>query len=173
MAIISCYECDGKVSDTAASCPHCGAPSKSNALIINNNLMTNSELLPPILERTQNRELIYFDNTSVIVSNTRVLTTSNGKTFAIRNIGAVQKRVKEAPKLAWIIIGVLVAAFGHSSIVAIAIGIAFIAIGLSLKHTYFVCLTIADIPNHAIQSTDENLIDKIIQAINQSVADYR
>lgn len=26
MAIISCKECSGKVSDTAATCPHCGAP---------------------------------------------------------------------------------------------------------------------------------------------------
>jgi RNA polymerase subunit RPABC4/transcription elongation factor Spt4 len=25
MAIISCKECSGKVSDTAATCPHCGA----------------------------------------------------------------------------------------------------------------------------------------------------
>lgn len=26
MAIISCAECSGKISDTAATCPHCGAP---------------------------------------------------------------------------------------------------------------------------------------------------
>ena len=28
--LIECYECKGKVSDTAASCPHCGAlPAES------------------------------------------------------------------------------------------------------------------------------------------------
>jgi hypothetical protein len=26
MALISCGECGGKVSDTASTCPHCGAP---------------------------------------------------------------------------------------------------------------------------------------------------
>jgi hypothetical protein len=26
MAIVSCSECAGKVSDAAAACPHCGAP---------------------------------------------------------------------------------------------------------------------------------------------------
>jgi hypothetical protein len=26
--LIECYECKGKVSDSAASCPHCGALSK-------------------------------------------------------------------------------------------------------------------------------------------------
>lgn len=29
MAIIECRECHGKVSDTAAACPHCGAPAPS------------------------------------------------------------------------------------------------------------------------------------------------
>lgn len=173
MAIISCYECDGKVSDSASSCPHCGAPSKSNMALVTRNDTMKVEVLQPILEPAQSRELIYFDNTFVIVSNTRVLTTSNGKTFAIRNIGAIQKTVKEAPKLAWIIIGAIIIAFGHNSFVAIAIGIALIAIGLSLKHTYFVCLTIADVPNHAIQSKDERLVDQIIQAINQSISDYK
>jgi hypothetical protein len=28
MAIIKCYECGGKVSTSAAACPHCGAPPK-------------------------------------------------------------------------------------------------------------------------------------------------
>jgi len=28
MAVISCYECGGKVSTSAAACPHCGAPSQ-------------------------------------------------------------------------------------------------------------------------------------------------
>lgn len=26
MALIECHECGGKISDTAAACPHCGAP---------------------------------------------------------------------------------------------------------------------------------------------------
>lgn len=29
MAIIECSECKGKVSDTAATCPHCGAPQSA------------------------------------------------------------------------------------------------------------------------------------------------
>ena len=28
--LIDCYECNAKVSDTAASCPHCGAVSQSD-----------------------------------------------------------------------------------------------------------------------------------------------
>ena len=28
MALTACYECGGKISTTAAACPHCGAPSK-------------------------------------------------------------------------------------------------------------------------------------------------
>ena len=31
MAILECKECKGKVSDTAAACPHCGAPVPSPA----------------------------------------------------------------------------------------------------------------------------------------------
>lgn len=31
MAIIACGECSGKVSDTAAVCPHCGAPVAKKA----------------------------------------------------------------------------------------------------------------------------------------------
>lgn len=30
MALIKCYECNKEISDSAASCPHCGAPVKSN-----------------------------------------------------------------------------------------------------------------------------------------------
>ena len=29
MALIDCYECNRLISDLAAACPHCGAPSKS------------------------------------------------------------------------------------------------------------------------------------------------
>ena len=28
MALIACWECGGEVSDSAAACPHCGAPAK-------------------------------------------------------------------------------------------------------------------------------------------------
>lgn len=31
MALITCWECGGKVSDSAATCPHCGAPLKGKA----------------------------------------------------------------------------------------------------------------------------------------------
>lgn len=31
MAIIFCTECSGKISDTAATCPHCGAPGPTPA----------------------------------------------------------------------------------------------------------------------------------------------
>lgn len=31
MAILECKECQGKVSDTAAACPHCGAPVSSQS----------------------------------------------------------------------------------------------------------------------------------------------
>ena len=27
MALMECYECEGKISDKALSCPHCGAPN--------------------------------------------------------------------------------------------------------------------------------------------------
>lgn len=33
MAIIECSECKGKVSDTAATCPHCGAPQSKVELV--------------------------------------------------------------------------------------------------------------------------------------------
>lgn len=31
MALVSCYECEGKVSAAAKSCPHCGAPKRGPA----------------------------------------------------------------------------------------------------------------------------------------------
>jgi hypothetical protein len=33
MALVECYECGGKVSTSAAACPHCGAPSKQQRSI--------------------------------------------------------------------------------------------------------------------------------------------
>lgn len=30
MALVQCYECDARISDLAASCPHCGAPAKTS-----------------------------------------------------------------------------------------------------------------------------------------------
>ena len=32
MSLINCPECGGQVSDTAAFCPHCGAPGKNVAV---------------------------------------------------------------------------------------------------------------------------------------------
>ena len=33
MALVECYECGGKVSTSAAACPHCGAPSKQQTSV--------------------------------------------------------------------------------------------------------------------------------------------
>ena len=32
MAIESCHECGGKISNSAKYCPHCGSPSRAEAL---------------------------------------------------------------------------------------------------------------------------------------------
>ncbi len=35
MALVSCYECEGKVSSLAEACPHCGAPHRTrNSLVV-------------------------------------------------------------------------------------------------------------------------------------------
>lgn len=34
MGLINCHECTGKVSDTAASCPHCGAPLAQTSKVV-------------------------------------------------------------------------------------------------------------------------------------------
>lgn len=36
MALIACYECGGKVSTSAAACPHCGAPQKQQPSAVKN-----------------------------------------------------------------------------------------------------------------------------------------
>ena len=32
MALMTCYECDGKVSSLARACPHCGAPMQNKLM---------------------------------------------------------------------------------------------------------------------------------------------
>jgi predicted amidophosphoribosyltransferase len=34
MALMICYECDGKVSSLAKACPHCGAPMENKLIKI-------------------------------------------------------------------------------------------------------------------------------------------
>ena len=43
MALINCEECGGKVSDTAAACPHCGAPVSAESKAIGTGLQTVQE----------------------------------------------------------------------------------------------------------------------------------
>ena len=43
MALINCYECDKQVSDTAVSCPNCGAPVSAESKIFNTPITTNQE----------------------------------------------------------------------------------------------------------------------------------
>ena len=45
MALIACYECGDKVSTSASACPHCGAPSKQQISVMNNDALgENSEV---------------------------------------------------------------------------------------------------------------------------------
>jgi len=39
MALIACYECGDKVSTSAGACPHCGAPSKQQMSVLNNDTL--------------------------------------------------------------------------------------------------------------------------------------
>jgi predicted amidophosphoribosyltransferase len=47
MALINCYECNREISDLANSCPHCGAPAKSNKK--NEVFIINSTIGKPII----------------------------------------------------------------------------------------------------------------------------
>jgi PDZ domain len=53
MALVACYECGGKVSTSAAACPHCGAPSKRQTSIAEtDNLIKNNA----VTAENENRE---------------------------------------------------------------------------------------------------------------------
>jgi hypothetical protein len=49
MPMTFCKECDGKVSDTAATCPHCGAPVAAPAA---NYVSSAPEMPPPVKEKS-------------------------------------------------------------------------------------------------------------------------
>lgn len=59
MSIIKCYECCGKLSDKANSCPHCGAPSK-NINYIKFNINNQKSSLAYSLEKIVGILLILF-----------------------------------------------------------------------------------------------------------------
>jgi len=117
-------------------------------------------------------EKTFFNEGGVTVTNSRFVVP--GQTHATSGITSVSKWItKPSMKLPIILIvlGIIPLFFG--SIFWIVVGIALIAAGVYLliknKPVYSVRLSSASGESNAIDSKDEDYIDKIVQAINDAI----
>ena len=122
-------------------------------------------------------EKTFFNEGNVTVTNSRFIVP--GQTYAMSGITSVSKWIQK-PSLKWPLILILVGAlfiiiplFAGGGALWYLIGIVLIGIGIFLlirnKPVYSVILSSASGEADAINSKDEDFIDRIVQALNDAI----
>ncbi|WP_175812975.1 DUF6232 family protein [Burkholderia contaminans] len=123
----------------------------------------------PVTQPGATGETVFFQHGNVTVTNTRFIVP--GQTYAMSNVTSIKHHEKAPSRALGVIvaiIGVLIL-FAHAwlvGLIAIALG-AFLA--WNAKGQYDVLLHTASGEVRAFQSTDQGLVTKIVEALNQAV----
>lgn len=115
-------------------------------------------------------EKIYFEEGNVKVTNARFLTY--GKMHSMAGVTAVAKYVISPNRKGPIILGVVgLVAFAAHWLVAILLIAGAVAWFMSQKNVYQVTLSSASGSEEALSSNDEAFIDRVVNALNDAIAD--
>lgn len=115
-------------------------------------------------------EKIYFEEGNVKVTNARFLTY--GKMHSMAGITSVAKYVISPSRKGPIILGVVgLVAFAAHWLVAILLIAGAVAWFMSQKNVYQVTLSSASGSEEALSSNDEAFIDRVVNALNDAIAD--
>jgi len=115
-------------------------------------------------------EKIYFDEGDVKVTNARFLTY--GKMHSMGNVTSVAKYMVKPKRTGQIIIGIIgLVCFAFQWILAIILLAGAVLWWMMQKNKFIVSLSSASGSEEALTSTDEAYIDKIVNALNEAIAE--
>lgn len=113
-------------------------------------------------------EKVFFEKNHVLVTNARFVST--GETFAMANISSVKAASKSPPialPLVLIVLGLLIAVNHGAAWLILAVGGGFIL--WAGKARYYVMVNTNAGEVKAFETTDKNLADEVISAVNEAM----
>ncbi|HAL65439.1 MAG: hypothetical protein XD81_0831 [Bacteroidetes bacterium 38_7] len=115
-------------------------------------------------------EKIYFEEGDVKVTNARFLTY--GKMHSMANVTSVSKYVIKPKRTGPIVLGIIgLICFAFKWWLAVLLLVGAVAWWITQKNKYLVSLASASGSEEALTSTDEGFIDRVVNALNEAIAE--